>query len=84
MKNRLTLTQFRYFEGMDDTTKYEEKHSDYVEYFKVSGEKPLLEQRLCNEDKILMDLQVFMNPQGTNFRLSTEQWDRIVELTEKV
>ena len=84
MKDHLNLTQLRYFVSNDDSAKFEEKYSVYVEYFKVSGEKPLLEQGLCSEDRILCDLQVFMNPQGTNFHLSPDQWNRIIELTEKL
>jgi len=28
-------------------------------------------------------MQVFANPQGTNFRLTAEQWNRILELQTK-
>jgi hypothetical protein len=84
MKDHLNINQLRYFVRIDDTAKFEEKYSAYVEYFKVSGEKPLLEQKLCDEDKILCNLPVFKNPQGTNFSISPEQWNRIFELTEKL
>ncbi len=82
-KNPLNPNQIRYFSDISHVAKFEEKPSVFVEYFKISGEEPFLEQGVCSEDMILGELQVFMNPQGTNFRLSPEQWDRIVELTEK-
>ena len=81
-KNPLNPNQAKYFSDLAYIAKFAQKHSVYVEHFKISGENPLLEQGLCNEDKILGDLQVFLNPQGTNFRLSPEQWDRILELIE--
>jgi hypothetical protein len=83
-KNPLNPNQIRYFSDIDYIAKFGKKPSAYAEYFKVSGEKPLLEQGICGEDTILGELQVFINPQGTNFRLNPEQWDRIVELTEKM
>jgi EVE domain len=83
-KNPLNPNQIRYFSDIDYVAKFVEKPSVYVEHFKVLGEKPLLEQGVCSEDVMLGELQVFMNPQGTNFRLSPEQWDRIIEITEKV
>jgi hypothetical protein len=67
---------------MSDITKFQEKHSSYVEYSKIFREKPLLQEE-CNQDKVLLSMQVFMNPQGTNFRLTAEQWERLLELTGK-
>lgn len=84
VKKPLNPKQIKDFSDIAYIAKFVEKRSVYVEYFKFSGEKPLLEQGVCSEDKMLSGLQVFMNPQGTNFHLTPEQWDRIVELTEKV
>ncbi len=79
----LNPNQIKYFSDLAYVAKFLEKRSVMVEYFKFSGERPLLEQGVCSEDKMLSDLQVFMNPQGTNFRLSSEQWDRIFGLQKK-
>jgi DNA-directed RNA polymerase subunit RPC12/RpoP len=83
-KNPLNSNQIRYFSDIDYIAKFVEKPSVYVKHFKVFGEKPLLDQGVCSEDVMLGELQVLMNPQGTNFRLSLEQWDRIIEITEKM
>jgi hypothetical protein len=76
----LNNQQLRYFSKLEETVKFKDKPSAYVEYFKVSTDKPLLTQTVCSQDKILVGLQVFMNPQGTNFRLGAEQWDRVLAL----
>ena len=81
-KNPLNPNQEKYFLNKGEFSKFQEKYSAYVEYLRVCLENPLL-QRECVEDKTLLNLQVFMNPQGTNFRLSSEQWSRILELTDK-
>ncbi len=82
VKNPLNPNQEKYFLNKDELTKFQEKCSVYVEYLKICLEKPLL-QRECVEDKTLLNMQVFMNPQGTNFRLTSEQWSRILELTNE-
>jgi EVE domain len=82
-KNPLNPNQKKYFLDTDSITKFEEKHSVFVEYCRVCLDSPLFQDE-CNKDPILRNLQVFINPQGTNFRLTSEQWDRIVELTEKI
>lgn len=81
-KNPFNINQEKYFLNKCELSKFQEKRSAYVEYFRVCLEKPLLQQE-CFEDKTLLNLQVFMNPQGTNFRLTSEQWSRILELTDK-
>ena len=60
--------------------RFQEKPSALVEYFKICLDKPLLQER-CNQEPTLLNMQVFINPQGTNFRLTNEQWERIQELT---
>jgi predicted RNA-binding protein with PUA-like domain len=79
-KNPLTPSQEKYFLNKCDTGKFQERSSAYVEYFKIYLEKPLLQEE-CNKDCILSGMQVIKNPQGTNFRLTDAQWDRILELT---
>ena len=81
-KSILNPNQEQYFLKKDDISKFQEKYSAYVEYSKVCLEKPLLQEEF-NRDKVLLDMQVFMNPQGTNFRLTEEQWSRILELIDK-
>lgn len=78
-KNPLNLNQEKYFLGADDISKFQEKYSAFVEYFKVCLEKPLLQEE-CNRDNILLNMQVLVNAQGTNFRLTFEQWCRIKAL----
>jgi hypothetical protein len=81
-KQPLNYSQEKYFTNKCDLRKFEEKNSAWIEYSKVFIEKPLLQEE-CNRDKTLLDLQVFMNPQGTNFRLTAEQWYRLLELADK-
>jgi hypothetical protein len=59
--------------------KFQEYNSVTLQYLETMVENPILEDK-CHNDSILQSLQVFMNPQGTNFRLSLEQWMRIGEL----
>jgi DNA-directed RNA polymerase subunit RPC12/RpoP len=79
-KSALNAKQQKNYAKIDEAAKFNERPSAYVEYFKTSTEKPLLSQEVCSQDKVLAGLQVFLNPQGTNFRLQAEQWDRILEL----
>lgn len=76
-KEPLNPSQEQYFLNKSDISKFQEKHSAYLEYLNLFIEKPLLQEK-CNKDRVLSGMQVFMNPQGTNFRLTTEQWDRIL------
>ncbi|MGE5637716.1 MAG: hypothetical protein ACM3WQ_03320, partial [Chloroflexota bacterium] len=62
-----------------DIVKFQEHLSAYVEYDEVYLENPLLQEQ-CREDNVLSEMQVFVKPQGTNFRLTPEQWRRIAEL----
>lgn len=81
-RKTLNADQQKYFLAKEDITKFCEKHSVIVKYSKVIFDKPLLQDE-CNKDPILLELQVLMNPQGTNFRLTTEQWNRTIELIEQ-
>lgn len=78
-KNLLKSNQEKYFLNKSDIIKFQENFSAYVEYNKVYIENPLLQEE-CKEDNILLEMQVFAKPQGTNFRLTPEQWQRIEEL----
>ena len=81
-KKTLNADQQKYFLVKEDITKFCEKHSVLVKYSKVILDKPLLQDE-CNRDPILLEMQVIMKTQGTNFRLTTEQWNRITELMEQ-
>jgi predicted RNA-binding Zn-ribbon protein involved in translation (DUF1610 family) len=80
-KKSLNHEQEKYFSEEDAILKFQENPSAMVKYLKILVETPLL-QKDCHQDSLLCDLQVFINPRGTNFRLTTEQWNRIMELTE--
>jgi hypothetical protein len=73
--------QAAYFHNELDVQKFLEKPSVMVSYFRILN-TPIFQQE-CNKDPLLSDLQVLMNPQGTNFRLRTEQWDRIRKIIEQ-
>jgi len=82
-KNPLALNQEKYFLNKAYKDRFREKHSAYVEYSKVCLEKPLLQEE-CTRHSTLMEMQVFMKPQGTNFRITAEQWNKILELIDKL
>lgn len=75
----LNPNQEKYFLNKSDIVKFQEHLSAYVEYDEVYLENPLLQEQ-CREDNVLSEMQVFVKPQGTNFRLTPEQWRRIAEL----
>ncbi len=79
VKKSLNPNQEKYFPNKTDIIKFLESLSAYVQYDKVYLESPLLQEE-CREDNILSEMQVFVNHQGTNFRLTPAQWDRICEL----
>ncbi len=81
-KKPLNPAQEKYFLNKNGLDKFREKDSAYVKYFRILVDKPLLQDE-CKRDDVLLDMQVLMNQQGTNFRLSNEQWDRIQDLTDK-
>lgn len=76
----LNINQLKYFSDPSYANKFEEKPSAYAEYFKTFLDNPLLQEQ-CHRDPALKGMQVFINPQGTNFRLTYEQWERIQEVT---
>lgn len=78
-KSFLNPNQEKYFLNKSDIVKFQENLSAYVEYDQVYLENPLLPEE-CKEDNVLSEMQVFAKPQGTNFRLTPEQWQRIEEL----
>jgi hypothetical protein len=74
--------QEKYWIEKSSICKFQEKPSAIVKYLKVAFDKPLLHDR-CRLDSTLSAMQVFTNPQGTNFPLAREQWNRILALMEQ-
>jgi hypothetical protein len=79
-KNPLNPNQEKYFLDRDSISKFQAHYSAFVEYSKVCLEKPVLQEE-CSRDNVLLNMQILMKQQGTNFRLTFEQWTRISELT---
>lgn len=80
-KKSLNLYQEKYWSEKSDIYKFQEKSSVIVKYLKVASDRPLLQDE-CSRDSVLSAMQVFMNPQGTNFRLTKEQWSKILEMID--
>ncbi len=78
-KRALDPNQEEYFVKKEMISKFLEKPSVFVEYATVYVENPIL-QAECSQDTTLSSLQVFTNPQRTNFWLTNDEWDRILEL----
>lgn len=71
-KKPLSTAQEKYFVNKDDRGKVPEKDSVWVDYSKVFIEKPLLQEE-CKDDKVLLDMQIFINSRGTKFRVTPQQ-----------
>jgi len=78
-KKPLNPNQAKYFVDKDSIDKFQEHYSAFVQYSKVCLDEPLLQED-CNRDALLSQMQILTKQQGTNFRLTYEQWTRIVEL----
>ncbi len=81
-KKPLNALQEKYFKNRNFIEKFRENSSVEVNYLRTLIDKPLLQDE-CNHDPHLLDMQVFMNPHGTNFCLSNTQFNRIKELLEQ-
>jgi len=78
----LNPEQERYWTEKADIYKFREKNSVTIRYLKIIIDRPLLEDE-CSNDPILSAMGVLKQPQGTNFPLTREQWNRILELIDK-
>ena len=78
-KRPLNPAQAKYFVNQDSVDKFLEHYSAMVQYSKVLLEKPLSQEH-CSRDPVLSKMQIMANQQGTNFRLTYDEWIRIVEL----
>jgi hypothetical protein len=81
-KKPLNPEQEKYWTRSADVYKFREKSSVIVKYFKVAIDRPLLVDE-CIEDPTLSAMKILEQPQGTNFSLTKEQWNRILELIDK-
>lgn len=80
-KRPLSPEQEKYYIEKADVHKFLEKKSVTISYLKVIIDRPLLEDT-CRRDSVLSTMEIFKHPQGTNFPLTREQWNRISELIE--
>lgn len=81
-KAQLKADQAKYWVDKATISKFQENKSVVIKYLKIALEKPILED-VCHNNPTLLGLQVFINPQGTNFPLRYEQWQKIAEIIEK-
>jgi len=65
-----------------DALKFEDKSSVIIRYVKLFVDRPLLAKE-CLQDPILRSMEILKQPQGTNFPLTIEQWNRILEIIDK-
>jgi len=81
-KKPLTLGQQKYWAQQEDVFKFEYRDSVTIRHLKVFIDKPLLEDK-CRKDPILSAMEILKQSQGTNFWLTKEQWNRILELVDE-
>ncbi|MEM2970511.1 MAG: hypothetical protein QXR63_06215, partial [Candidatus Bathyarchaeia archaeon] len=62
-----------------DVSEYEDKSFRIIRYVKLFVDSPLLAKE-CLRDPLLRGMEILKQPQGTNFPLTIEQWNRILEL----
>jgi hypothetical protein len=75
----LNPEQEKYWTKRTNTDKFLRGNSVTVKYLRVEIDKPILEEG-CRKDPVLSTMENLKQPQGTNFSLTKEQWNRIVEL----
>ncbi|MEM2099194.1 MAG: EVE domain-containing protein [Candidatus Bathyarchaeia archaeon] len=75
----LNPEQEKYWVDKSGISKFKEKPSVTVKYLKLMCDRPITQQQ-CRDDSVLSTLQVFSNPQGTNFLMTRLQWQRLLEL----
>ncbi len=80
-KKPLNPEQEQFFTDKDSIMKFLDTPSVNVRYLRLTLDQPLL-QKDCEADKILSEMQILLNPQGTNFRLTPAQGERIEELLD--
>jgi len=81
-KSQLNPEQRLHWTKKADVSKFQTKCSVIVRYSKVIVDRPLLEAE-CAVDTVLSNIGVLRQAQGTNFPLTKDQWNRILELVNK-
>ena len=81
-KSPLNPEQEKYWTNKEDIWKFREEYSVIIRYLKVIVDRPVPEDE-CRKDLVLSDMAVLKNPQGTNFPLTREEWNRILELMDQ-
>jgi len=75
----LNPDQEKYWTKRTNTDKFLRGNSVTVKYLRVQIDTPIREED-CRKDPVLSTMENLKQPQGTNFTLTKEQWNRIVEL----
>jgi len=78
----LNLEQQKYWAQQEDAFKFEYRSSVTIRHLKVFIDSPLLEDQ-CRKDPVLSTMEILKQSQGTNFWLTKEQWNRILELVDE-
>lgn len=81
-KKPINQEQEKYWTKSTDVCKFQEKSSVIIKYVKLFIDRPLLAEE-CLRDPILQSMEILKQPQGTNFPLTIEQWNRILQLIHK-
>jgi len=81
-KRPLAKEQEEYYTDKEETGKFREKRSVTIRYLMATIERPLLVD-YCSKDPELLDMAVLRQPQGTNFRLTPGEWQRMRELVNQ-
>ncbi len=79
-KSPLNPTQAKHYFSTADLDKFAKKPSVIIEYLSGPFKNPILLEE-CRNDELLSSMTVFSNHQGTNFRLSKNQWMKIAGRT---
>jgi hypothetical protein len=80
-KSALAPEQALHYRKKDDVMKFLKKPSVIIKYTKLFVDRPILQDK-CRKDKILSSMDVFKNPEGTNFKIAKKHWNRIIDLTD--
>lgn len=79
-KKALAPEQAVYYRKKDGVPKFLKKPSVFIKYTKLFVERPILQDK-CRKDNILSSMDVFKNPEGTNFEIARKHWNRIIDLS---
>jgi len=77
-KKPLNHEQEIYWTKREDVCKFQEKSSVLIKYVKLFIDRPLLAKE-CLQDPIFQSMEILRQPKGTNFPLTMQQWNKILE-----